>query len=155
MRAQIRESLNKDKAAYKELLKNLLIQVSNFVFLIFIGSHQTYGRPNLHQVQRVRLGYHQFYPRRSRLTVQRDDRLTGSEILRKGTRGHPMQYHHRYQVLGEHWRQREYWMYRWLQVVCQKGKNCLLVDDWWPHWAMFPSSYPSDQIHVVPINEKG
>ena len=31
MRAQIREKMNNDQAAYKDLLKNLLIQVSNLI----------------------------------------------------------------------------------------------------------------------------
>ena len=55
MRAQIRAKMNGDQAAYKELLKNLLIQVSLILpHTIFVGAYQADGGPSFYQVQRGR-----------------------------------------------------------------------------------------------------
>ena len=53
-RAEIRETLKNDQAAYKELLKNLLVQVSNFSLSLntTVGFDQTYGGSNFHQMQK-------------------------------------------------------------------------------------------------------
>ena len=53
MKEEIREKMRNDQAAYKELLKNLLVQVS-FPYMntpSIIGPHQTHGGTNFRQMQ--------------------------------------------------------------------------------------------------------
>ena len=51
LKTKIRKQINDDKNAYKELLKNLMIQVSNYFsnnHRNFVGAHQTHGVANFH-----------------------------------------------------------------------------------------------------------
>jgi hypothetical protein len=53
-RAEFRETMKNDPAAYKELLKNLLVQVSTFSLSLntTVGFDQAYGGSNFHQMQK-------------------------------------------------------------------------------------------------------
>ena len=76
-RDNLRTQMKNDPAAYKELMKNLLIQVSTnqntffFIFVFFIGIDQTHGAISFYQMQKGRCRHYRVNSTRCYRLIQK------------------------------------------------------------------------------------